>query len=117
MKLDNQTERSIEQGIKTICKTAIVVRDTLEEEGQELIDRFDRVVKDITLVYAMDTGLLSKYRDAVSGIIKADDEEITPSDAVKAQNMIFDFCDSLADPKQIMEYVRTACEIVDVWNI
>lgn len=120
MALNEQAMKDIQKSIDTICQTAIVVRDTMEEDGQDLIDKFDNVVECITVVYAMDENTLSKYRNAVKGVTEAqtaNDKLITPSDAVRAQQVIFGLCDTLTDPKQIMEYVRTANELVDVWNI
>ena len=116
----NQTENKIQQGINTICKTAIVVRDTMEEDGHDLIDALDDVVESIIISYSLDDEMLVGYRAVVEGGREyAGNKEpiVTPTEAAMAQNMIFEFCDTLTDPKEIMDHVRAACEMVKVWNV
>ena len=37
-------------------------------------------------------------------------------DAEQAREMIFAMCDRLDDPKEVMQHVRTACEMLEVWE-
>ena len=119
MKVDEHAESNIKKEINTICQTAITVWNTVAEEGTELIEKLDKVVESLVTTYELNPEVLTKYRSTVEsakemrlGLTK----KITYNEAINARDMIFALCDQLTDPKQIMEYVRTGCEIVYVWD-
>lgn len=119
MKVDEHAESNIKKEINTICQTAITVWNTVAEEGTELIEKLDKVVESLVTTYELKPEVLTKYRSTVEsaremrlGLTK----KITYNEAINARDMIFALCDQLTDPKQIMEYVRTGCEIVYVWD-
>ena len=43
-------------------------------------------------------------------------EDFCYMDAEQAREMIFAMCDRLDDPKEVMQHVRTACEMLEVWE-
>lgn len=119
MKVDEHAESNIKKDINTICQTAITVWNTVAEEGTELIEKLNRVVESLVTTYELSSDVLTKYRSTVEsakemhlGLTK----KITYSEAINARDMVFALCDQLTDPKQIMEYVRTGCELVYVWD-
>ena len=119
MKVDEHAESNIKKEINTICQTAITVWNTVAEEGTELIEKLDKVVESLVTTYELNPEVLTKYRSTVEsaremrlGLTK----KITYNEAINARDMIFALCDQLTDPKQIMDYVRTGCEIVYVWD-
>ena len=119
MKVDEHAERNIQKEINTICQTAITVWNTMAEEGADLVEKLDKVVESLVATYELNPEVLTKYRSTVEsakemrlGLTK----KITYNEAINARDMIFALCDQLTDPKQIMDYVRTGCEIVYVWD-
>lgn len=119
MKVDENAQKNIKKEINTICQTAITVWNTVVEEGTELIERLDRVVESLVATYELNPDVLTKYRTMIESAKEMQlglNKKITYADALNARDMIFALCDQLTDPKQIMEYVRTGCEIVYVWD-
>ena len=119
MKLDEHNKKLVEETISTICKTAIVVWNTLAEEGQDLIKRFDSVVECMVHTYELGETALKEYRGEIEAAKEMEAEikqTVSSVEAETAQETIFKLCDNLKNPKQIMEYVHTACEIVNVWK-
>ena len=119
MKVDQHAENNIKKEINTICQTAIRVWDTVAEEGAGLIEKLDKVVESLVATYELNPEVLTKYRTMVESAKEmqlGSNKRITLAEALNARDMIFALCDQLTDPKQIMEYVRTGCEIVYVWD-
>lgn len=119
MKVDEHAEKNIKKEINTICQTAITVWNTEAEEGMTLIEKLDRVVESLVATYELNSEVLTKYRNTVESAKELQlgiNTKITYNDALNARDMVFALCDQLTDPKQIMEYVRTGCEIVYVWD-
>lgn len=119
MKVDQHAENNIKKEINTICQTAIRVWDTVAEEGVGLIEKLDKVVESLVATYELNPEVLTKYRTMVESAKEmqlGSNKRITLAEALNARDMIFALCDQLTDPKQIMEHVRTGCEIVYVWG-
>lgn len=119
MKVDEHAENNIKKEINTICQTAITVWNTVAEEGTELIEKLDRVVGSLVATYELNPEMLTKYRTTVESAKEMQlgiKTKVTYAEALNARDMVFALCDLLTDPKQIMEYVRTGCEIVYVWD-
>lgn len=119
MKVDENAQKNITKEINTICQTAITVWNTVAEEGTDLIEKLDRVVESLVTTYELNPDVLTKYRTMIESAKEMQlglKKKITYSEALNARDMIFALCDQLTDPKQIMEYVRTGCEIVYVWD-
>lgn len=119
MKVDEHAEKNIQKEINTICQTAITVWNTEAEEGVGLVEKLDKVVEALVATYELNPEELTKYRTMVKSARELQlglNTKITYADALNARDMIFALCDQLTDPKQIMEYVRTGCEIVYVWD-
>ena len=119
MKADEHVESNIKKEINTICQTAITVWNTVAEEGTELIEKLDKVVESLVTTYELNPEVLTKYRSTVESAREMRlgiTNKITYCEANNVKDMIFALCDQLTDPKQIMEYVRTGCEIVYVWD-
>lgn len=119
MKVDEHAQNNIKKEINTICQTAITVWNTVGEEGTLLTERLEWIVESLVEVYELDAQVLTKYKDTVESAKEMQltiGKPITLVEAINAREMVFALCDQLTDPKQIMEYVRAGCEIVDVWD-
>lgn len=119
MRYDEKTIENIKKSIKAICQTAITVWNVLGEDGGELINGLDKIVESMIKVYEIEESVLIKYRATVESAEEMDLENkqsITITEAVNTRDMIFALCDNLTEPKQIMEYVRFACDLVNVWD-
>ena len=42
--------------------------------------------------------------------------ELYHSEAEQVRDVIYEMCDRLDDPKEVMKHVRTAGEIIDIWD-
>lgn len=119
MKVDEHAENNIKKEINTICQTAITVWNTVGEEGTDLIEKMDRLVESLVTTYELNPEELTKYRTTMESAKEMQlgiKTKVAYADALNARDMVFALCDLLTDPKQIMEYVRTGCEIVYVWD-
>ena len=119
MKYDEKAIENIKEKIKVICQTAITVWNNLGGDGGDLINGLDKIVESMTEVYEMEDSVLTKYRTTIESAKEMNLENkqnITLTDALNTRDMIFALCDNLTEPKQIMEYVRFACDLVNVWD-
>lgn len=119
MKVDEHAENNIKKAVNTICQTAITVWNTEAEEGVDLIEKLDKVVESLVATYELNPEELSKYRTMVESAKEMQlglNKRITYTEAINTRDMVFAMCSQMSDPKLIMEYVQTACEIVYVWD-
>lgn len=119
MKVDEMAKSNIKKEINTICQTAITVWNNEGEERGDFIEQLDKIVESMVTIYGLETEVLTKYRTMVESAKEmnlAISKKVTLTDTRNLREMIFALCDNLSEPKQIMEYVRTACELVDVWD-
>ena len=42
--------------------------------------------------------------------------ELYPVEVERVRDVIYEMCDQLDDPKEIMKYIRTTGKIMDIWN-
>lgn len=119
MEWDSSARQNIERSIQTICKTAIMVVSTLEEEGSDLVDSLECAAESICKVFGMDEKAMENYRAALESSKELTlnlAEPVTYQEAESAREMIYALCDRLDDPKKIMQHVRTATEMLYVWE-
>lgn len=115
---DKDTLKNIEQSIQTICKTAIAVWSTLDEDGMDLIDRLEQTADAICRHFGLEERIMEQYRSSMDSVrqmeLKADCD-MSYHELEAARDMTYALCDMLDDPKEIMQHVRTACEMTEVW--
>ena len=117
--LDEQAKENVRKDIQTILKTAIVVDSTLDEYGSELCERLERTAEALQKTFEMEDSLMEDFRKALETAREqnsGEPEDFCYMDAEQAREMIFAMCDRLDDAKEVMQHVRTACEMLEVWE-
>lgn len=118
--LDEKTKENIRKYINTICQTALRVIDTTEpREENDLVDRLGQTAEAIAEHYGMESEVMEGYHALITAAkIKAEfnDQGVCFADVDQAKEMIYALCDNLSEPKKIMEHVRTADEMLAVWE-
>ena len=115
---DKEIARNMENAIQTICKTAVTVWYTLDEEGSDLIDRLEQTAASIQQHFEVEDGMLEQYRSMMGSMKRLDIKSecsMSYRELEEARDMVYALCDKLEDPKEIMRHVRTACEMIEVW--
>lgn len=115
----NDVKENVRKDIQTILKTAIVVDSTLDEYGSELCERLERTAEALQKTFEMEDSLMEDFRKALETAREqnsGEPEDFCYMDAEQAREMIFAMCDRLDDPKEVMQHVRTACEMLEVWE-
>lgn len=108
----------VKQCIQTLMKTAVTVVFTLDECGEELSGRLEETAESLQKTFRLDEKIMEEYRSTVTAAkeIQKLSSELCYAEAEQARDVIYEMCDCLDNPKEIMKYVRTACEMLDVWN-
>jgi len=95
------------------------VDSTLDEYGSELCERLERTAEALQKTFEMEDSLMEDFRKALETAREQNSGELEDfcyMDAEQAREMIFAMCDRLDDPKEVMQHVRTACEMLEVWE-
>ena len=118
--LDEHCKQNIRKDINTICQTAITVIETTEPgEESDLVQRLGQTADAIAAHYGMEPELMEGYHTLIKATLKKSELERQASsfrDAEQAKELIYALCDGLADPKEIKSHVRTADEMMAVWE-
>lgn len=89
------------------------------DEEYDLVDRLGQTADAIATHYEMEPELMGNFHTIIDGTrkrISLDKEDMYYTDAEHAKEMIYALCDNLNDPKDIMSHVRTADEMMAVWE-
>ncbi len=117
--LDKEAKENVKKDIQTILKTAITVEHTLDEYGLDLCERLEQAAEAIQKAFEMEESIMEDFRSALKTARDLElgiPENFSYADVEEAREMIFAMCDLLDDPKEIMQHVRTACEMLEVWE-
>lgn len=118
--LDERCKQNIRKDINTLCQTAITVIETTEPgEESDLVERLGQIAEAIAAQYKMEPELMDGYHALIKATRRQNElnrQGYSFSDAERAKELIYALCDSLADPKEIMSHVRTADEMMAVWE-
>lgn len=118
--LDENSKQNIRKHINTICVTAITVLETLgNDEDYDLVDRLTQTAEAIATHYEMEPELMEGYHALIKAArkkVELNNEGFRFADAEQAKEMIYALCDNLTNPKEIMNHVRTADEMIAVWE-
>lgn len=111
---DMEKREQAEMSVRALGKSAAVSVVTLEETS--LSDQFAYTAEAICRAYGLDGSVMEEFRQEVA---KAEDSSwadgIPYQDAENARDLIYEMCDRLTDPKEIMRHVRNASEMLYVW--
>lgn len=118
--LDENSRQNIRRHINTICKTALAVIEVMgTDKESDLVDRLEQTAGAIASHYEMEPELMEEFHTVIIAARKRTDlneEGLQFIDVEQAKDMIYALCDNLSDPKDIMRYVRTADEMMAVWE-
>lgn len=118
--LDENSKQNIRKHINTICVTAITVLETLgNDEDYDLVDRLTQTAEAIATHYEMEPELMEEFHSLINAARKKanlDEKHFRFNDVEQTKEMIYALCDNLTDPKEIMNHVRTADEMIAVWE-
>lgn len=118
--LDENIKKNIRRYINTICQTALRVIEVSEPgEENELVNRLGQNADAIAEQYGLEPEVMEGYHALITATIKKaelEEQGITISDVEQAKEMIYALCDNLTEPKKIMEHVRTADEMLAMWE-
>ena len=118
--LDEDSKKNIRKHINTLCNTALVVIETLgDEDAADLSERLEQTAKAIAEHYDMEPELMEELHAMLMAARRRNalnQKGISYIDAEHAKDMVYALCDELDDPKEIMRHVRTADEMMSVWE-
>lgn len=118
--LDEDSKQNVRNHIKSLCRTALEVIEVMgTDEESDLVDRLEKTASAIAIHYDMEPELMEEYRNVIKGAryrTKLIDDGFQYVDAENAKDMIYALCDELDNPKEIMCHVRTADEMLAIWE-
>lgn len=112
---DMEKKEQAEMSVRTLGKSAAAAVTSLEETS--LSDQFAYTAEAICRAYGLDGSAMEEFRQEVA---KAEDsswsDSIPYQDAENARDVIYEMCDQLTDPREIMRHVRSASEMLYIWD-
>ena len=118
--LDENSKQNIRTHVNTLCRTALeVIKIIGIDEGSDLIDRLGQTANAIAKCYEMEPELMENFYAVIDGTRTGaclTKEVISFGSALNAKEMIYALCDNLENPKDIMAHVRTADEMMAIWE-
>lgn len=116
--LNEQERIKAEESVRTIMKAAMVSIFAMDTCDEELLERLEQTAERLQKTFGLDGDIMDEYRSKVAaakevGIITS---ELYHSEAEQVRDVIYEMCDRLDDPKEVMKHVRTAGEIIDIWD-
>lgn len=115
---DKDTIKNMERAIQTICKTAVTVWDTLDEDGADLMERLEQTAAAICQHFGLEERVMEEYRSTMDAIRRLEIQTecaMSYHELEEARELTYALCDRLSDPKEIMGHVRTVLEMTEVW--
>lgn len=104
--------------IDILMKTAVAVILTIDDAGDNLVNELEYTAKSIHQAFGLDESVMSEYQQAINAAQKTASITSNPvryQEAENTRDMIYELCDGLDDPKEIMRHIRTASELMYVW--
>ena len=116
--LNEQEKTKAEESVRIIMKAAMVKIFAVDPCCEDVLKRLEQTAESIRKTFGLDGKIMNEYRSKVAaakevGIITS---ELYHSEAEQVRDVIYEMCDRLDDPKEVMKHVRTAGEIIDIWD-
>ena len=116
--LNEQEKTKAEESVRIIMKAAMVKIFTVDPCGEDALQRLEQTAESIRKTFGLDGKIMDEYRIKVAaatevGIITS---ELYHAEAEQVRDVIYEMCGRLDDPKEVMKHVRSAGEIIDIWN-
>lgn len=69
--------------------------------------------------FGLDGDIMDEYRSKVESAkeVRRITSQLYPAEAKQVRDTIYEMCDRLDDPKEVMRHVKTASEILDIWDM
>lgn len=117
--LNEQGKPNISNCIDILKRTSIAVISLLESnEENEFVDGLEYTAESLAKHHSLEEGIMTDYRTAMQ-IARQEDVpkvEVNCSEAEMVRQAIFEMCDTLKNPKEIMRHVRTAFDVIAMWE-
>ena len=111
-------QEQAKKAIETLCKTAsafVASRDNPEDsDARQLKITAVAIAKE----FALDDKIMKEYDEMIEKTIETSWTDGIPyKDAEDARDIIYEMCDRLNDPREIMLHVKNASEVLYTWDI
>lgn len=117
--VNEQGNPKIHNCIDIIKRTAIAVISLLEpNEENEFVSGLEYTAESLVKHHGIEENVISDYRDAMEKAWQEDMPKVSVngSEVETVRSAIFEMCDTLENPKEIMRHMRTAFDIIGMWD-
>lgn len=111
--MEPTVQERAKNAIRTISKTAAIHAVATEEIEKGLIPKFEATALAVQKHYGLNENVMDEYRAEVSKAIEME-EDISHQQVEHAVDVIYEMCDSLDNPKEIMHHIKNAREMMYV---
>lgn len=104
--------------INILKKTAVTVILTIDDAGDNLVNELEYTAKSIHQAFGLDESVMSEYHQAINdakSTVSIVSGPVRFQEAENTRDMIYELCDGLDDPKEIMRHVRTSSKLLNAW--
>lgn len=117
--LNEQERTKAEESVRTIMKAAVVSIFAMATCDEELLERLEQTAESIRKTFGLDGDIMDEYRSKVESAkeVRRITSQLYPAEAKQVRDTIYEMCDRLDDPKEVMRHVKTASEILDIWDM
>lgn len=117
--LNEQGKPNIRTCIDIIKRTSIAVISLLErDEENEFVNDLEYTAENLSKHHNMEENVMADYRSATVTARQEDvpTADVNCSEVETVRRAIFEMCDTLKNPKEIMRHMRTAFDIMAMWE-
>lgn len=114
--LNEQERTKAKESVRTIMKAAMVSIFAMATCDEELLEQ---TAESIRKTFGLDGDIMDEYRSKVESAkeVRRITSQLYPAEAKQVRDTIYEMCDRLDDPKEVMRHVKTASEILDIWDM
>lgn len=117
--LNEQERIKAEESVRTIMKAAMVSIFAMDTCDEELLERLEQTAERLQKTFGLDGDIMDEYRSKVESAkeVRRITSQLYPAEAKQVQDTIYEMCGRLDDSKEVMRHVKTASEILDIWDM
>ena len=116
--MEEREKTEVEASIHIIMKAAIIKIFSADPCCEEVLEQLEQTAEKICKTFGLKGKIMDEYRSKVMSAkeIQMITSELYPVEVERVRDVIYEMCDQLDDPKEIMKYIRTTGKIMDIWN-
>ena len=107
-------------GLQTVAQhfKDLFLASVHRDGAEELLERLEQTAERLQKTFGLDGDIMDEYRSKVESAkeVRRITSQLYPAEAKQVRDTIYEMCDRLDDPKEVMKHVRTAGEIIDIWD-